>query len=417
MKKISFILILILAMANIQAQNYFITFAGAGDTTDVSTIKVDNLTSGASVSLNGGDTLHLTGSLGIDAQNNGNGNLQIYPNPMKEKSILTFIVPESGVAVIGIADLSGRTVYQISLVLSPGTHSFCISGFSQGMYVVNVTGQNYFYTTKMISQSNSRSEESIEDVSTGKPSLLKSGKPLKSVKGTIEMIYAEGDLLLYKGTAGQYSTIVTDVPVVSKTITFNFVLCKDTSGTDYTTVTIGPQVWMAENLDVGVRINGSQVQTDNGIIEKYCYNDLDSNCNLYGGLYLWSEMMQYTANGGVQGICPTGWHLPTDGEWGVLSTFLGGDSIAGGKMKETGITNWASPNTGATNVSGFTALPGGMRGSAGPFYWITLSGNFWTSDQSDFLNAWVRGTNNDGKAVNRSDVGKDHGFSVRCIHD
>ena len=96
---------------------------------------------------------------------------------------------------------------------------------------------------------------------------------------------------------------------------------------------------MAENLNVGTRINGSGSQTNNSTIEKYCYDDNEANCTTYGGLYQWDESMQYSTMPGVQGICPTGWHLPTDAEWTTLTTYLGGEGIAGGKKKETGTTH------------------------------------------------------------------------------
>ena len=122
--------------------------------------------------------------------------------------------------------------------------------------------------------------------------------------------------------------------------------------------------WMKENLIVGIMIDSTLDATDNGIIEKYCNQNSDSLCNIYGGLYQWDEMMDYklsdNGNPGItQGIFPIGWHLPTDSEWTELTDFLGGASLAGGKLKETGIVHWHSPNTGATNESGFTALPVG----------------------------------------------------------
>ena len=90
---------------------------------------------------------------------------------------------------------------------------------------------------------------------------------------------------------------------------------------------------MAQNLNVGVLIGGRINQNNNGIIEKYCYADLDGNCSILGGLYQCNEMMQYTTTEGTQGICPGGWHLPTDAEWSGLISFLTGQSVAGGKMK------------------------------------------------------------------------------------
>ena len=103
----------------------------------------------------------------------------------------------------------------------------------------------------------------------------------------------------------------------------------------YHTVLIGNQCWMAQNLDIGIPIDGNMEQENNGIIEKYCYNDSEENCNTLGGLYQWNEMMQFAAIPGGQGICPAGWHIPTDAEWATLISDLGGEGVAGGKMKLT----------------------------------------------------------------------------------
>ncbi|MDD4554177.1 MAG: fibrobacter succinogenes major paralogous domain-containing protein [Bacteroidales bacterium] len=186
-------------------------------------------------------------------------------------------------------------------------------------------------------------------------------------------------------------------------------------GKTYNTVLIGSQCWMAHNLNIGARINGSQNQSNDQLIEKYCYNDLESNCDIYGGLYQWNEAMQYVTTPGVQGICPEGWYLPTDAEWTTLTTFLGGESIAGGALKETGTTHWASPNTGATNSSGFTALPGGFRYTSGSFYNLTLSILFWSSSEYSASNAWYREIFYDEADVGRGNYNKIYGIAVRCV--
>ncbi len=188
-------------------------------------------------------------------------------------------------------------------------------------------------------------------------------------------------------------------------------------GQVYNTVQIGTQCWMAQNLNIGTKINGSQGQTNNSTIEKYCFNDLGSNCDIYGGLYQWDEAMQYVTTVGVQGICPAGWHLPTDAEWTTLSTFLGGESVAGGKMKETGTTHWLSPNTGATNTSGFTALPGGARGYTGSFGDLGLFAFLWSSTEYSSTGAWNRYLDFFSASVSRNTYNKTFGFSVRCARD
>ena len=100
-------------------------------------------------------------------------------------------------------------------------------------------------------------------------------------------------------------------------------------GQTYNTVLIGDQCWLKENLNVGTMIQGDQGSSNNGIIEKYCYGDNEANCDTYGGLYAWREAMQYVTTAGVQGICPLGWHFPTDGEWTILQDFLGGETMQG----------------------------------------------------------------------------------------
>ena len=182
----------------------------------------------------------------------------------------------------------------------------------------------------------------------------------------------------------------------------------------YPTVQIGTQCWMAQNLNVGAMINGSANQLDNSIIEKYCFNDLESNCAVYGGLYQWDEAMQYVTTPGTQGICPLGWRLPTDADWTTLTSFLGGESVAGGTMKETGSTHWASPNTGATNSSGFTALPGGIRGPDGSFSLLMLNAIFWSSSEAS-SGAWSRELSYELADFNRFDDDKAKGLSGRCL--
>ena len=127
--------------------------------------------------------------------------------------------------------------------------------------------------------------------------------------------------------------------------------------------------------------------------------------------------MNYTTTAGVQGICPTGWHLPTDAEWTALTTYLGGESVAGGKMKETGTMRWNSPNTGATNSNGFSGLPGGYRNAGESFYGLGDNGDFWSSSEGSATSAWTRHLNYTNANVGRATNGKGFGFSVRCLRD
>jgi uncharacterized protein (TIGR02145 family) len=190
----------------------------------------------------------------------------------------------------------------------------------------------------------------------------------------------------------------------------------------YKTVMIGNQCWMAENLNVGTRIAASDDQTDNGIMEKYCWDNLDHFCDTYGGLYQWDEMMQYTHEQGAEGICPPdeGWHIPSNADWQEMITVLGDSSIAGGKMKSTGTIQentglWWMPNTGATNQSGFTGLPAGYSEYFGVFYNLYYYAYFWTSDEFSPGNAWSRGLSYLGTTFTKSGSAKNAGFSIRCV--
>jgi uncharacterized protein (TIGR02145 family) len=213
-------------------------------------------------------------------------------------------------------------------------------------------------------------------------------------------------------------------------------LVDDRDGKIYSTVLIGTQCWMAENLNIGTMINsttGGYEQTDNGIIENYCYNNDVANCAIYGGLYEWSEAVQYITTEDAQGICPTGWHLPTDNEFKILegtvdSQYPVGDPVwdeegyrgldAGGNLKETGTTHWWSPNTGATNESGFTCLPGGYRSSDdGIFDYLGSHNYFWSSSQNDDYSTWGRGIYYSDAIVDRFTTDKGNGLSVRCLKD
>jgi uncharacterized protein (TIGR02145 family) len=188
------------------------------------------------------------------------------------------------------------------------------------------------------------------------------------------------------------------------------------NGQVYNTVQIGEQCWMAENLNIGTMIAGSTDPTNNGEIEKYCYDNNIANCDEYGGLYQWDEMMQYSIIPGSQGICPIGWYIPSDDDLATLGDFLGGNAVAGGKMKEEGTIHWNPPNTGATNSSGFTGLPGGHI-TNGYFYYLGTSCRFWSSSETSDNYATYGNLIYNYTNFYQASYNKTHGYSVRCIRE
>ncbi len=196
----------------------------------------------------------------------------------------------------------------------------------------------------------------------------------------------------------------------------------DIDGNIYNSVTIGTQVWMKENLKTTKLNDGTAIPnvTDNTAwaaltTPGYCWynNDAATYKSTYGALYNW-----YTVNSGI--LCPAGWHVPSDSEWASLEAVLGGASVAGGKMKQTGTSLWLSPNTGATDESGLTMLPGGIRDYYGVFDYVNSYGEWWASDEDVNVNnfgAWRRLLNNLSSSTDRNGANKKYGFSVRCLKD
>lgn len=189
----------------------------------------------------------------------------------------------------------------------------------------------------------------------------------------------------------------------------------DIQGQVYNTVQIGSQCWMAENLNTGFRISSTTNQSNNGVIEKYCHGNVEENCLSRGGLYQWNELMQYIMTPGVQGICPIGWHVPTDDEWTGLVNYLEGAPVAGGKLKETGLAHWRSPNTGATNSTGFTAIPGGFKLANGAFTSITDDAIYFSSTQMNANYSFYRRLYYNLTNMGRGNGDKMNGYSVRCL--
>lgn len=181
-------------------------------------------------------------------------------------------------------------------------------------------------------------------------------------------------------------------------------------GKTYKTVKIGTQTWLASNL---------AFKAGSGCYE---YDNNKANATIFGYLYTWETAKK---------VCPTGWHLPSMAEWTTLVIFAGGEKTAGNKLKEAGSKHWANPNTGATNESGFTALPGGGRQEDGQFTRINVNGNWWTSDVRVMKEngtgpskSYSEGIEMSGEPdypfeinsmVNTSLNNKERSYSVRCI--
>ena len=200
---------------------------------------------------------------------------------------------------------------------------------------------------------------------------------------------------------------------------------KNSTTVNYPSVLIGAQYWMEKNLEVTTYRNGDiipyvPIYTYNGSylagtewkdlpIGAWCYYNNDPSSG-YGKLYNWHAVND------PRGLAPAGWHIPTDAEWTTLTTTLGGESVAGDKMKTTGTTRWLTSNNG-TNSSGFAGLPGGLRDSTGTFGSLGSYGYWWSATESSGSNAWNRSLANNNGSLTRANYNKHFGFFVRCIRD
>ena len=175
----------------------------------------------------------------------------------------------------------------------------------------------------------------------------------------------------------------------------------------YKTVQIGTQIWMAENLKVTKYKNGDPIDATQW---SYPTNSSTTKAE-YGLYYKWNVTID------PRGVCPTGWHVPTNAEWTTLDTYLGGETVAGGKLKATGTTNWKSPNTGATNESGFNSLPAGYREGSGSYSFFKERAYYWSSTANGVDYGYFREQDYTiSSTINNYYDVRGH-MSIRCVKD
>jgi len=440
MKKTAYIGLLVLAIvASTFGQKPVIelTFTAVNNTQHVvmDSIWIKNLTQNCDTMLYAPDTVLSLGFVGIENQSmtkmNGFTLFQNHPNPVADQSTIRIFVPEADRIAVTISDLTGRRLSTFSQVVEAGYHTLLFIPGKERVYLLSAIWRNDMQSIKMLCMNQGR-----EDYCSLKYAGNNSHSPnLKSAVAVNSFDFTPGDQLLYVGHFGSLESGITDAPESNQDYVLQFatnIPCPGAptvsyEGQVYNTIQIFGQCWLKENLNVGTQINGNQNQTDNGVIEKYCYGNNATYCQTYGGMYIWDELMQYTNLAGSQGICPTGWHVPTDEEWKILegavdSQYGIGHTIwntmmyrgydAGKNLKST--SGWSGGGNG-TNLFGFTALPSGYW-YLGYFSEITVDGMFFTSSISG-TKAWFRGISTiDDIARNNWEV-SEFAIPVRCLKD
>ena len=427
MKKSYLILAIVFFCFSAQGQDIDVNFT-ADKTID--NVKATNLTTNESITMPGDETLVLHSvATGIDESISENS-VWVAPNPYNSHANLHIANDKLQKVTILMSDMSGRVLVQYEKELNIGIHSFQIAAEISGVYLLSVKTESGINCLKIIQAQTGQNKIEYRGRAEYVPTIL------KSASADYVLNYTSGDIISYTITSGDFTTIINETPTESKTITVEFVECKDADANNYPVVKIGSQTWMAENLKVTHYPDGTDIPlvTDktewynlgaNNTDDAYCYynNNANGEKDIYGALYTYAAAIgdDWTKdNNENQGVCPDGWHLPSDAEWTTLTDYLGGTSVAGGKMKETGTTHWKNPNTAADNSSGFTALPGGFRsGDNGLFNSVGEYGVWWSSTESyASLIAYIRYLGYDRTGVTRTEGDlKDSGYSVRCIRD
>jgi uncharacterized protein (TIGR02145 family) len=437
MKRILFILTIFWTLRT-YSQPYLITFAATGESNIVESVKVENLTKGTLLFMNGSDVLRLTGVTGINpVKDFQSSELSIYPNPITDNATLEVFPKVAGDASINIYDITGKQVAGIQSHLENRRQAFRLSGIRNGLYFISVKGKNYQLTGKLVSNTESQGTIRIEKVNDNTQALEQKAERTdrKGTQITIDMAYTTGDRLKLTGVSGDYSTVMIDIPISDKTISFNFIACSDGDNISYPVVEIGSQVWMAENLKTTKYNNGDLIGTTTPATldvsgestpkYQWAYIGDESNVTTYGRLYTWHAATD------SRNVCPSSWHVPADDEWTYLTDYLttngygygGSENLIAKSMASA--SGWTTDPTAGNagneqagnNSSGFTALPGGYRTYNGGFGVIDLYAYWWSSTESSSGYAFNRGMGYDNSVVSMVTIGEQYGFSVRCLKD
>lgn len=444
MRKSILFAVLLIMMISISGQNPYLelTFTSVNNSEYVKldSIKIMNRTQNCDTVLRSPDTLLLLGTeFGTNEYIEVEKGLQVfqnYPNPVINQTTIQVYVPEKDKVTIVIIDVLGRVIAKTEMEMDRGMHSFSYTPSSTGISFFTTQWKDVTSSISIISSTSQSPDANSLEYIGGEPyeSFLKVDVALQNFN------FSFGDTLLYIGYFNTLESGILDAPETNETFTFQFatnIPCPETptvtyQGQIYNTVLIFNQCWLKENLNVGTMIPGGQDMQDNSIIEKHCYNNESDSCAKFGGLYQWNEMMHYTTHQGVQGICPQGWHLPTDEDWKILegavdSLYGIGDQLwdisgangynAGRNLKTTSGWRW---ERNGPDLYGFSGLPGGYSDEYGSFFsGITHLGYWWSSTEDDTYNpfSWSHSFSSGFPGVGRMDSYHWDGYSVRCLRD
>lgn len=457
MKKTFLLFILVFIGFSLKAQVTSLTFSGKDANNNyvlLDSVVITNHTKIWQETIYYPDTILIMGSTGIEeyGTNPQFTLLQNIPNPFNGVSDFSFQLPDDNTVTISVFDLNGKKITEVQQNLFSGTHVFRVFLSTPQTYLLTVNDGTNYASIKIINTGNS-GKNRIEYLSCGNEMPIT--YQLKSAKGETENPFDIGDSMEYVGYAtNNGATVESDVIRQAQTGSESFELVfsdigdgqpcygtptlTDIDGNVYNTVQIGTQCWMKENLRVTQYATGFTIPlgTSRSITKSYRYypdND-SSNVPTYGYLYNWNAVVDglgsSSANpSGIQGICPTGWHVPSDAEWTQLTDYVssqnqyvcGSDStlIAKALASQIGWDNSSGSELGDmpsnNNATGFSAMPAGEYN--GFYFGFSRYAFFWTATQYDYFLAYYRNLYYLRPRVKRYEDHKDYGFSVRCVRD
>jgi uncharacterized protein (TIGR02145 family) len=418
--------------------NIILTFTGVnnGQPVTLDYVWIKNLTRSCDTTLPQGVMTINLGPVGLNEHKNVISDklrvLEISSNPFIENCEISLFMPDQGLLMASVNEMNGRTSLVFKQELPRGTHRFRFTAGNQSFYILTFGTAKASTSVKLFPAELNNHEIKPELIKT---QALTEPKLKNSIGRGFE--FTPGDELMLVGHSGDLESGTIQKPNHERTVTLQFasgIPCPGLptvvyEGKTYHTVQIRSQCWLKENIDLGNQVDGTIAQSDNGVIEKYCFNDDAGNCTLYGGLYQWSEMMKYISDSvSIQGICPGDWHVATDLEWMVLegavdSQYGIGDPFwwhdmnrgfdAGKNLKST--TGWKDNGSG-TDLYGFTALPGGIHHDDNTYIGLTKYGCFWTSSRSiSVFASHARLIDYYYNLVYRDQYERTEARSVRCI--
>lgn len=417
-----------------------------GQYVSLDSILIENLTQGGDTALYAPDTVLLLDFItNIDNKETSNEGAfsvsQNYPNPFKERTTFNLYLAEKQFIKITVRDILGRKLAKYDNIICKGNNVFAFCCGNEMYYLLTVEGRQTCQTIKMLNAGNiTNSQRKCEIVHIGKGEYL---PEFKSQKAINEFVFNLGDELKYTGFTVLGERSLFDSPMSNQTYSFQYYgnpcpgtpTITDIDGNVYNTVLIGSQCWMAENLKTTTYRNETPVPNVTGnsswsSLTTGAYAWYDNNISWkesYGALYNWFAVID------PNGLCPSGWHVPTNDEWTILTDFIGGTVAPyGNELKSCRQVNsplgeacntaehprWYQHGTHyGTDDHWFSGLPGGSRHFLGNFVTLSYIGSFWSSTGGSPDNAWLRGLNYNDGSIDVFGFYKKNGYSVRCLRD